>query len=704
MKRLLAIALGAAVMLFVAHAALAQTFYKYPPGPTGTCTDTLTLYQLKNAILNGLGTCVPQVGVAAGAPGDTVLGVGGIITGFDEIPTGFDIYIQTSGGGPLTGIDVFTHGTNFRPLQGFQRGDSIVVEYARVANYYGDVELEAPNNLFSNPNIVLRKVSSGNPLPPYFVGNTTDFVETPTNTYIKPYMTCLVKLTGPVRVARTGTGLPATPAGRGMLVVRDAAPSDSVYIDYGKLTSIVPPAVGTYLTSISGIVNSASRGWRIMPRDAKDIVDVVPPSVSDAYVIADNQYRIVFDRDVTPGTATNTANYTLASFGTVNSAVMSGTGAVILDVSTGLSHGQSETVRVNGITGVDNNVTMTTPVEATFLAGVLSCGEMSAPNPDSLAASPCRDRSRYAGPLGQYINGQFGPRSTVTGIIVGQYGNLYYMEDADPANNRGITVFAPPTALTLGHRYVIAGADEEYYSENEFAAITYVQDVGTPGAPAALPLTVYVAALDTCDAAQNITSGRDYLSDLVVLHDVKVVQRVDPLPTTGFHVAGAGPAWPDTIFIENQNNVLGTYVSNNPNYPALGSLLDVVGVMHYTTNTSTPSFRVCPRNAADITIKGVVGVGTPAPAALSFSVFPNPARRVNVNFTLPHAADVQLGVYDISGRRVALLASGNLAAGSYQKSWSGQDDGGNRMHSGVYFYRLRAGGEVRTATAVLLGN
>jgi hypothetical protein len=703
MKRFLAIAVGAAAILLVASAAIAQTFYKYPPGPTGTCTDTLTLYQLKDAVLNAHGTCQPQVGVAAGAPGDTVLGVGGIIIGFDEIPTGFDIYVQTTGGGPLTGIDVFTHGTNFRPLYGFQLGDSVVVEWARVANYYGDVELEAPNNTFSNPDIVLRLVSSGNPLPPLFEGNTTDFVETPTNTYIKPYMTCLVKLNGPVRVARVGAPNGDTKLGtRGMLVVRDAAPSDSVFIDYAKLTAIVPPTVGTYLTSISGIVNSASRGWRIMPRGATDIVDVVPPSVTDAYAVADDQYRIVFDRAVTSATATVIGNYSLASFGTVNTAVMDGTDAVILGVSgTGLTHGRSETVEVNGITGLANGITMTTPVHATFLAGVLSCGEMSAPNPDSLAAVPCRDLSRYAGTGGQYLNGAFGPRSTMTGIVVGKYGNLYYMEDNDPAHNRGITVFAPPVALTLGHRYLIAGAAEEYYSENEFAAITYVRDDGAATVPAAVPLTVRVAALDTCDAAQNITSGRDYLSDLVKLTNVDVVQRPsDPAPTTGFYVVQSS----DTIFVENQNKVLGDFVVGNPNYPAAGRMVDVVGVMHYTTNTSYPSFRVCPRNAADITDKGPAGVGTTPPAALTFSVFPNPARRVNVNFTLPHAADVQLGVYDISGRRVALVASGNLPAGSYQKAWDGLGDNGSRVQAGVYFYRLRAGSEVRTATAVLLGN
>src|SRR5204863_730185 len=134
------------------------------------------------------------------------------------------------------------------------------------------------------------------------------------------------------------------------------------------------------------------------PRDAGDIVDAQPPSVDDGYAVADNQYRITFDRPVTSGTATNTSNYSLASFGTVNSAVMDGTSAVILTVSgTGLSHGQGETVTVNGITGVSNGLTMTSAGQAAFRAGVLSCGEMSGPNPDSLAASPCRDVSKYIG-------------------------------------------------------------------------------------------------------------------------------------------------------------------------------------------------------------------------------------------------------------------------------------------------------------------
>ena len=553
----------------------------------------------------------------------------------------------------------------------------------------------------------MRKVSSGNPLPPFLHGNTTNFVETPTNTYFKSHISELVTLDGPVRVART-TGISTNQ----FLVVRDAAPSDSVYISYAKLTSLVRPPVGTVLTSISGISNGQTRGYFIMPRGSSDIVDALPPSVTDAYAVADNKYRVVYDRDVQTASALNTANYSLASFGSVDAAVMDGTNAVILTVTTGLLHGASETVSVNGVTGLSNGITMTTPANSTFLAGVMTTGEMSTPDPDSLLKSPCQDKSRYAGGLGDYTNGLFGPRSTFTGIVTGIFGNLYYMQDDNSVSpfqqdgsHRGITVFAPPVALTLGHRYIIAGADEEFYKENEFAAITYVSDQGVAGVPGYVTIPVALASYDTCDANRNLLDGKDYLSLLVNLRLVTVVQRFATLPTNGFHVAGPYPANTDTMFIENQNAVLGANSASNPNYPALGALVNVTGLEHYTTNTSSPSLRVCPRSPADITIMAPpAGVGTTLPASLSFSVFPNPARTVSVSFALPKATNVTLGVYDLLGRKVATLANGHLAAGAYMKSWAGVDDSGKPVSSGVYFYRLNAGGEVRTTRTMIINN
>jgi hypothetical protein len=541
--------------------------------------------------------------------------------------------------------------------------------------------------------------------------------ELPTNTTFAPYVSSLVHLNGPVRVART-VGL----SFHGMLVVSDAATSDSVFVDYAKLTNIVPPVVGTTITSIQGIGNLATRGFRIMPRDGDDIVDLVPPSITDAYAIADNQYRVVFDRSVTAGTATNTGNYTLGSFGSVDGAAMDGTSAVILTVSgTGLSHGQTETVQVNGITGVNNGITMTTPQSLFFLFGRLSCGEMAQPNPDTLAAIPCVDKPLYSGPGGEFLNGNFGPRSTLTGVVVAQYGNLYYMEDGlvDPAssqhNSRGVTIFAPPIGLQVGHCYTIAGACEDFWQETEFAAIVYVVDNGCAFTPTPWSMDPATMALgDPCDATQTTLTPRDYLSNLVKLSRVKVVQYRGNTLSNGkniFYVAGPQPSFPDTIKIENQNNQLGAYSAANVNYPAVGKIVDITGVVHYTNNPASPNdttnagtFRICPRSAGDIVILGPTGVGGGVPLELSLNAYPNPARSVNLAFSLPKSTNVELNVYDLFGRRVATVASGVFAAGNHQKAWDGTDAAGNKVHSGLYYYRLRAGNEVRTARTVLIGN
>ena len=701
MRKLLLPMVGLVMIAIIVGATPASAFTSYP---NLTCPDTLSIVRLKT-LLGSADPCAPVIGVANGAPGDTVLGVGGIITGFDEVPTGFDIYIQQSAGGPNSGIDVFTHGTNLRAPYGFNLGDSIVVEYARVANFSGDIEVESPNNNFSAPNIVLRKVNTGHALPAPFVGNTTDLTELLTNATFKPYVSALVKLTGPVRIAR----LVST---SGALVVRNdgGAPSDSVFIDFFKLQGNNSPALGTVINSITGIGNAAARGYRIMPRTSADVVDNQPPTLKDAYAVADNEYRVVFDRPVTSATAQNSANYSLGSFGTVSGAALDGTSAVTLTVTV-QPHGSAESVTVSGVAGVANGIAIITPQASSFLAGVLSCGEMSAANPDSLLASPCRDLSRYLGSpavgigsglTGQYSNGPFGPRSTVTGIVTGVYGNLYYMEDATPTlpanNHRGITVFAPPSALTLGHRYLLAGSDEEFYSENEFAGIQYVLDQGTPGVPSSIPLAVGVANLDTCDASQNINSARDYLSEVVTLQNVTVVQRFNPLPTSGFHVANQPVA--DTIFIENLNNVLGANSSSNPNYPAIGSVVTVTGVMHYTTNTSSPSFRVCPRTPADITT--VAGVGSRT-GQLSFSVYPNPAHTARFTFSLPQAEEVELSIYDVAGRKLATLFQGQHAAGTDSREWSGRAANGSPVGGGVFFARLKAGGVTRAIRTVYLG-
>jgi PKD repeat protein len=76
----------------------------------------------------------------------------------------------------------------------------------------------------------------------------------------------------------------------------------------------------------------------------------------------------------------------------------------------------------------------------------------------------------------------------------------------------------------------------------------------------------------------------------------------------------------------------------------------------------------------------------------------------NIRYALPDNGNVVLAVFDLSGRCVATLASGTQAAGEHVVRWSGRDDAGNRVSSGIYFYRLEAtmpNGAVTTLTKKL---
>lgn len=105
-------------------------------------------------------------------------------------------------------------------------------------------------------------------------------------------------------------------------------------------------------------------------------------------------------------------------------------------------------------------------------------------------------------------------------------------------------------------------------------------------------------------------------------------------------------------------------------------------------------------------VTGVEGPSTPLGIAANFSLapsYPNPFRgRSTIQFSVPQSGRVELGVYNILGQRVKTLVSGNLAAGRHSVAWSGDDDRGAKVASGVYLYRLTAGGQsaVRRMTVI----
>ena len=71
--------------------------------------------------------------------------------------------------------------------------------------------------------------------------------------------------------------------------------------------------------------------------------------------------------------------------------------------------------------------------------------------------------------------------------------------------------------------------------------------------------------------------------------------------------------------------------------------------------------------------------------------FPNPFNaQTLIQYELPTAGLVRLGVFNAAGQRVRLLVDEHQAAGLYLQPWDGRDDAGQQVASGAYLYRLEA--------------
>ena len=69
--------------------------------------------------------------------------------------------------------------------------------------------------------------------------------------------------------------------------------------------------------------------------------------------------------------------------------------------------------------------------------------------------------------------------------------------------------------------------------------------------------------------------------------------------------------------------------------------------------------------------------------------YPNPFNpKTRIEFTLDEPGQVELSVFDLAGRKVAILQQGNLPAGEHRVTWNGADQSGRRVASGRYCYVL----------------
>jgi len=83
--------------------------------------------------------------------------------------------------------------------------------------------------------------------------------------------------------------------------------------------------------------------------------------------------------------------------------------------------------------------------------------------------------------------------------------------------------------------------------------------------------------------------------------------------------------------------------------------------------------------------------------------YPNPFNPItNIRFNIPTAQHVTLEVINILGQRVKSLVDNEMPSGSHTIEWDATNDQGEKVTSGMYFYRLVAGDNIISKKMTLL--
>ena len=76
--------------------------------------------------------------------------------------------------------------------------------------------------------------------------------------------------------------------------------------------------------------------------------------------------------------------------------------------------------------------------------------------------------------------------------------------------------------------------------------------------------------------------------------------------------------------------------------------------------------------------------------------YPNPFNpATSFTFGISSSSEVNINIYNILGQKIFAFNKGKLDAGTYEFNWSGIDQIGQQVTSGIYFYEMEAGNDFR---------
>ena len=243
-----------------------------------------------------------------------------------------------------------------------------------------------------------------------------------------------------------------------------------------------------------------------------------------------------------------------------------------------------------------------------------------------------------------------------------------------------------PNQSGLQSKLVVIDTD---YTGGTSAAFLSGFPVDLPGSSEGTPMIGDIDGDGSPDIVHGIGGGDESAPyNLYAYHS-------DGSPVDGFPITLTGPLMPSVTIADIDNDWDVDIIYGGWDFKAHVWDMPFAYDRH---NVPWPTFAGNNRRDGVFFPLAMVGVEDPdiLPAA-GFTVmkpYPNPFNpSTSVRLYVPAGGDLELAVYDVSGRKVRALHTGGIGAGWHTLVWDGRDDAGRGQASGVYFMRAASRGQ-----------
>ncbi|HET6991325.1 MAG TPA: T9SS type A sorting domain-containing protein [Bacteroidia bacterium] len=156
---------------------------------------------------------------------------------------------------------------------------------------------------------------------------------------------------------------------------------------------------------------------------------------------------------------------------------------------------------------------------------------------------------------------------------------------------------------------------------------------------------------------------------------------------------GTGASIPQYVYDWGDATSPGTSQTSTHTYAAAGTYT----LCMYYADLSNSS---CLDTSCTQVTVSATGIADPNAPSLNISASPNPfSSEININLSLNETQSVDMEVYDLTGKQVAVLKNGTMAAGNNVINWKPVG-----ISEGIYFLQVKAGDTVLTKKIVYSGN